>query len=79
MTWRWEYDPDEAYVIGGAPPAFVAEVEKKADALVRAASAFYSTAPATASRIQREAPRMFPVASSTTRSFRGTSASTCSR
>ncbi|POX64688.1 hypothetical protein C3492_02750 [Streptomyces sp. Ru62] len=41
MTWRWEYDPDEAYVIGGAPPAFVAEVEKQADELVRAAAAFY--------------------------------------
>ncbi|MEU9190087.1 hypothetical protein AB0D14_37265 [Streptomyces sp. NPDC048484] len=41
MTWRWEYDPGEEYVIGGAPPAFVAEVEKRADELVRAASAFY--------------------------------------
>jgi hypothetical protein len=41
VTWRWEYDPSEAYVIGGAPPAFVAEVEKKADELVRAAAAFY--------------------------------------
>lgn len=38
---RWEYDPDEEYVIGGAPPAFVAEVEKQADELVRAAAAFY--------------------------------------
>ncbi|MFE4410580.1 hypothetical protein ACIQFZ_06210 [Streptomyces sp. NPDC093064] len=41
MTWRWEYDPDEAHVAGGAPPAFVAEVEKKADDLVDAAAAFY--------------------------------------
>ena len=41
MTWRWEYDPDGQHVIGGAPPAFVAEVEKMADELVRAASAFY--------------------------------------
>ncbi|MCM2424218.1 hypothetical protein [Streptomyces sp. RKAG293] len=41
MTWRWEYDPSQEYVIGGAPPAFVAEVEKKADELVRAASAKY--------------------------------------
>ncbi|MET7481003.1 hypothetical protein ABZT17_42695 [Streptomyces sp. NPDC005648] len=41
MTWRWEYDPDEEYVVGGVPPAFVAEIEKKADELVRAASAFY--------------------------------------
>ncbi|CAM5227751.1 MULTISPECIES: hypothetical protein [Streptomyces] len=39
-TWRWEYVPDEAYVVGGAPPAFVAEVEKQADGLVRAAAAF---------------------------------------
>ncbi|MGW0705238.1 hypothetical protein ACWD4G_04570 [Streptomyces sp. NPDC002643] len=41
MTWRWEYDPDEEHVAGGAPPAFLAEVEKKADELVRAAAAFY--------------------------------------
>jgi hypothetical protein len=41
VSWRWEYDPDEEHVIGGAPPAFVAEAEKKADELVRAASAFY--------------------------------------
>ncbi|MFD7320122.1 hypothetical protein ACFV9D_03380 [Streptomyces sp. NPDC059875] len=41
MTWRWEYDPSEEYVTGGAPPAFVAEVEKRADELVRAAEAFY--------------------------------------
>ncbi|MEU8581685.1 hypothetical protein ACX9I7_00045 [Streptomyces sp. L500] len=41
MSWRWEYDPSEEHVIGGAPPAFVAEVEKKADEVVRAAAAFY--------------------------------------
>lgn len=41
MTWRWEYDPSEEYVIGGTPPAFIAEVEKKADELVSAAAAFY--------------------------------------
>ncbi|MFF1293216.1 MULTISPECIES: hypothetical protein [unclassified Streptomyces] len=41
MTWRWEYDPSEEYVAGGAPPAFIAEVEKKADELIRAAEALY--------------------------------------
>lgn len=41
MTWRWEHDPSEAYVIGEAPPAFVAEVEKMAGELVWAAAAFY--------------------------------------
>ncbi|MET9696004.1 hypothetical protein ABZY31_03625 [Streptomyces sp. NPDC006529] len=41
MTWRWEYDPSEEHVAAGAPPAFVAEVEKAADELVRAAEALY--------------------------------------
>ncbi|MEU2508873.1 hypothetical protein ABZ621_29720 [Streptomyces sp. NPDC007863] len=41
MSWRWEYDPSEEQVIGGAPPAFVAEVEGRADELVRAAEALY--------------------------------------
>ena len=41
MTWQWEYDPDEQHVAGGAPPAFLAGIEKKADELVRAAAAFY--------------------------------------
>lgn len=41
MSWRWEYDPSEEHVIGGAPPAFVAEVEARADELVRAAEALY--------------------------------------
>ncbi|MEV6481312.1 hypothetical protein [Streptomyces sp. NPDC051576] len=42
--WHWEYDPDETHVIGGetpAPPAFVAEVEKRADEIVRAAEALH--------------------------------------
>ncbi|AQT72205.1 MULTISPECIES: hypothetical protein [Streptomyces] len=41
MSWTWEYDPGEENVAGGAPPAFVAEVEKRADELVRAAEALY--------------------------------------
>ncbi len=41
MSWRWECDPSEEHVIGGAPPVFVAEVEKTADELVRAAEARY--------------------------------------
>ncbi|MEU8783080.1 hypothetical protein [Streptomyces sp. NPDC048637] len=41
MTWSWEYLPSEEQVIGGAPPTFAAEVEKKADELVRAAEAVY--------------------------------------
>lgn len=41
MTWAWEYNPDETGVIAGAPLAFVAQVEKKADEIVRAASALY--------------------------------------
>lgn len=41
MTWEWEYLPSEDHVIGGAPPAFVAGVEKTADELVRAAEALY--------------------------------------
>ncbi|MFJ4676354.1 hypothetical protein [Kitasatospora sp. NPDC088783] len=41
MTWSWEYLPSEEYVISGAALAFVAEVEKKADELVRAAEALY--------------------------------------
>ncbi len=28
MNWCWEYDPNEEHVIGGAPPALVAAVEK---------------------------------------------------
>ncbi|MFB7936493.1 hypothetical protein [Streptomyces sp. NPDC056049] len=53
MSWGWEYDPDEEYVIGGAPPAFVAEVERKADESVRAAAALSLDG----SRFQGENPR----------------------
>ncbi|MCI3241288.1 hypothetical protein [Streptomyces spinosisporus] len=41
MTWHWEYVPDEETVAAGAPPGFLAEVEKKADELVRAAAALH--------------------------------------
>ncbi|WP_329567135.1 hypothetical protein [Kitasatospora sp. NBC_01266] len=41
MRWSWEYLPSEEHVVGGVPLAFVAEVEKKADELVRAAEALY--------------------------------------
>ncbi|MFI0822410.1 hypothetical protein ACH4TX_43095 [Streptomyces sp. NPDC021098] len=41
MSWAWEYEPGEEHVVGGAPPALIAEVEKKADELVRAAAALY--------------------------------------
>lgn len=41
MTWAWEYEPDERHVLGDAPPALAAVVERKADELVRAAEAFY--------------------------------------
>nr|WP_208329502.1 hypothetical protein [Streptomyces sp. 846.5] len=41
MTWSWEYSPSEEFVTDGAPEAFVVEVEKKAEELVRAAEALY--------------------------------------
>ncbi|MFJ1708502.1 hypothetical protein [Kitasatospora sp. NPDC088346] len=41
MSWCWEYNPDEAGVVAGAPLAFVAQIEKKADEIVRAAAALY--------------------------------------
>ncbi|WP_033820282.1 hypothetical protein [Kitasatospora sp. MBT63] len=41
MTWAWEYNPDEDNVAAGALLAFVAQVEKKADEIVRAAAALY--------------------------------------
>ncbi|MCX4749076.1 hypothetical protein OG455_26810 [Kitasatospora sp. NBC_01287] len=41
MSWAWEYDPSMEYVAAGAPSALLKEVEKLADELVRAASAFY--------------------------------------
>ncbi|MEU6522512.1 hypothetical protein ABZ892_06565 [Streptomyces sp. NPDC046924] len=46
MTWGWEYVPDEEMVAVGAPAAFLAEVEKKADELVRAAEALHLHGPA---------------------------------
>ncbi|MEV7284449.1 hypothetical protein AB0O01_07810 [Streptomyces sp. NPDC093252] len=45
MTWAWEYVPDEETVASGAPPAFLAEVGKKADELVRAAEALHLHGP----------------------------------
>ncbi|MGW9210912.1 hypothetical protein ACWGR4_28470 [Embleya sp. NPDC055664] len=41
MTWGWEYEPDEATVVGGAPEAFVAQVEIAVAEVVRAAEARY--------------------------------------
>lgn len=41
MSWAWEYDPSEEYLVGDADPAFVARVEERADELVRAAAALY--------------------------------------
>ncbi|MGW4383358.1 hypothetical protein [Kitasatospora sp. NPDC004531] len=41
MTWAWEYHPDEQYVAAEAPPTLLAEVERCADELVRAAEARY--------------------------------------
>ncbi|MEU5271985.1 hypothetical protein AB0G77_26240 [Streptomyces hygroscopicus] len=38
MSWAWEDEPSEDQLVGGAPPALVAEVEKKADELVRFAA-----------------------------------------
>ncbi|MFC4327542.1 hypothetical protein ACFPC0_06820 [Streptomyces andamanensis] len=46
MTWCWEYVPDQETVAVGAPQGFLAEVEKKADELVRAAEALYLHGPA---------------------------------
>ena len=45
MTWRWEYEPDEGTVAGGAPAGFLAEVEKMADELVRAAEVLHLHGP----------------------------------
>ncbi|MFF2626536.1 hypothetical protein ACFVUN_12280 [Kitasatospora griseola] len=39
MTWSWEYHPDEQDVAAEAAPALLAEVEQRADELVRAAEA----------------------------------------
>jgi hypothetical protein len=44
VTWAWEYEPSEEFVVGGAnpaPPALVVQIEKKAEELVRAAEARY--------------------------------------
>ncbi|TQF03077.1 hypothetical protein E6W39_13465 [Kitasatospora acidiphila] len=41
MSWSWEYHPDAEYVAAGAPVAFLAEVARRADELVRAAEALY--------------------------------------
>jgi hypothetical protein len=46
VSWTWEYVPDEETVASGAPPAFVAAVEKMADELVRAAEALHVHGPA---------------------------------
>lgn len=46
MSWTWEYVPDEETVASGAPPAFLAAVEKMADELVRAAEALHLHGPA---------------------------------
>lgn len=46
MSWAWEYVPDEETVASGAPPAFLAAVEKMADELVRAAEALHLHGPA---------------------------------
>ncbi|MFI9722842.1 hypothetical protein ACIHFE_24820 [Streptomyces sp. NPDC052396] len=41
-AWSWEYDPDANHVIGGIDNlAFIAQVEERADELVRAAAARY--------------------------------------
>ncbi|MFI1050531.1 SCO4225 family membrane protein [Streptomyces griseoruber] len=45
MSWTWECVPDEATVAAGAPPAFLAEVEKRVDELVRAAEALHLHGP----------------------------------
>lgn len=41
MSWSWEYDPSEEYVVGGADPGVIAQVEHRAAELVRAAAAYY--------------------------------------
>lgn len=45
MSWKWEYVPDEETVAAGAPPMFLAEVEKAADELARAAEVLYLHGP----------------------------------
>ncbi|WP_406277388.1 hypothetical protein [Embleya sp. NBC_00896] len=41
MSWSWEYEPDQASVVGGAPEAFVARVEIAFAEIVHAAEALY--------------------------------------
>ncbi|MHA6757295.1 hypothetical protein [Streptacidiphilus sp. PAMC 29251] len=41
MSWAWEYLPNEHHVTDGVSPVVIAEVETKADELVRAAAALY--------------------------------------
>ncbi|WP_406293083.1 hypothetical protein OG948_01410 [Embleya sp. NBC_00888] len=41
MSWGWEYEPDQASVVGGAPEAFVALVETAIAEIVRAAEVLY--------------------------------------
>ncbi|MFD4659993.1 hypothetical protein ACFWP2_30715 [Kitasatospora sp. NPDC058444] len=41
MSWGWEYLPSKAHVTGGAPAAFLAAVEHKAEELVRAAETLH--------------------------------------
>ncbi|GAB2327657.1 hypothetical protein AB0N20_09665 [Streptomyces griseoincarnatus] len=45
MTWRWEYEPDRETVAGGAPADFLAQVEKTAAELVRAAEVLHLHGP----------------------------------
>lgn len=78
MTWRWEYDPSEAYVIGEAPPAFVAEVEKRADELVGLRRPSISTEYSTRGWVRRETPHT-STADSSTSSFPGMNAYTSAR
>jgi hypothetical protein len=67
MTWAWEYDPSEEYVIGGAPPALVADIEKAADELVRAAAAFYLDGSTFEGFHRKALPWRYPTGSSSTR------------
>ncbi|RVU17959.1 hypothetical protein EOT10_33205 [Streptomyces antnestii] len=41
MSWRWEYVFAAAAAAPSAPPAFLAEVERKAEELVRTAEALH--------------------------------------
>lgn len=44
MTWAWEHEFNEQFVIGGQsplPPAVVVQVEKKVEKIVRAAESLH--------------------------------------